>query len=196
MALCQLRRYPSTLPPSSNASRRWSAGDYAIIGTTLQIVGERFAVRGRRPASRQPGARCRRRKRECDAGCGTPLCARHVNRLCRCSSRAWQGARGRRTPFPSPGKRTPKRCHSPTAASTWRCPRSASCLLRTRKKAAAELVRVVRKGGTIGLANWTPDGFVGRLLKMVGQYICPRLPASGRQLCGALRLTLANCSRP
>ena len=34
-----------------------------------------------------------------------------------------------------------------------------------QEKAAAELVRVVHKGGKIGLANWTPEGFIGQLLK-------------------------------
>ena len=42
-----------------------------------------------------------------------------------------------------------------------------------QEKAADELVRVVRKGGKIGLANWTPDGFVGQLLKTVGKYTPP-----------------------
>lgn len=35
-------------------------------------------------------------------------------------------------------------------------------------KAAAELERVCKSGGRIGLANWTPDGFVGRVLGIVG----------------------------
>ncbi|MCB1788502.1 MAG: class I SAM-dependent methyltransferase [Gammaproteobacteria bacterium] len=40
-------------------------------------------------------------------------------------------------------------------------------------QAAAELLRVCRPGGSIGLASWTPDGFVGRLLKTVGRYVPP-----------------------
>jgi ubiquinone/menaquinone biosynthesis C-methylase UbiE len=43
----------------------------------------------------------------------------------------------------------------------------------SQEKAAAELVRVVRKGGKIGLASWTPDGFIGRVLKLVGKYMPP-----------------------
>ena len=35
------------------------------------------------------------------------------------------------------------------------------------ERAAAELVRVTRPGGRIGLANWTPTGFIGQLLKTV-----------------------------
>ena len=40
-------------------------------------------------------------------------------------------------------------------------------------RAAAELLRVVRPGGRIGLANWTPDGFIGELFKIVGQFVPP-----------------------
>ena len=42
-----------------------------------------------------------------------------------------------------------------------------------QEKAAAELARVVRRGGKVGLANWTPDGFIGQLLKLVGTYAPP-----------------------
>lgn len=41
------------------------------------------------------------------------------------------------------------------------------------ERAAAELLRVCRRGGRIGLANWTPDGFVGRMFKIVGQHVPP-----------------------
>jgi len=40
-------------------------------------------------------------------------------------------------------------------------------------QAAAEMLRVCRPGGKIGLANWTPDGFIGRLFKIVGRYVSP-----------------------
>jgi SAM-dependent methyltransferase len=41
------------------------------------------------------------------------------------------------------------------------------------QKAADEMVRVCRPGGRIGMANWTPSGFVGRMLKTVGGYVAP-----------------------
>jgi len=42
-----------------------------------------------------------------------------------------------------------------------------------QEKAARELVRVVRSGGRIGLANWTPEGFLGQLFRVIGSYIQP-----------------------
>jgi len=48
--------------------------------------------------------------------------------------------------------------------------------------AALELMRVCRKGGKIGLANWTPAGFVGKVFKIVGKYVPPAAgvkPSSG-----------------
>ena len=41
------------------------------------------------------------------------------------------------------------------------------------QRAAAEMVRVVRPGGQIGLANWTPDGFVGQLFSLIGRTVPP-----------------------
>jgi hypothetical protein len=40
-------------------------------------------------------------------------------------------------------------------------------------KAASELTRVCRRGGRIGLANWTPEGFIGQVFKTLGRYIPP-----------------------
>ena len=42
-----------------------------------------------------------------------------------------------------------------------------------QERAAAELVRVCKRGGKIGLANWTPISFIGRLFKIFGQHIPP-----------------------
>jgi SAM-dependent methyltransferase len=39
--------------------------------------------------------------------------------------------------------------------------------------AAAELVRVARPGGRIGLVNWTPAGQIGQLFKILGRYMPP-----------------------
>ena len=42
-----------------------------------------------------------------------------------------------------------------------------------QRRAAAELLRVVRPGGTIALASWTPGGFIGGLLRTVGAHVPP-----------------------
>ena len=40
-------------------------------------------------------------------------------------------------------------------------------------RAAGELLRVVRPGGRVGLASWTPTGFVGQILKTVSRHVPP-----------------------
>jgi SAM-dependent methyltransferase len=42
-----------------------------------------------------------------------------------------------------------------------------------QERAARENIRVVKPGGKIGLANWTPEGFIGQLLKTVGKHVPP-----------------------
>jgi len=42
-----------------------------------------------------------------------------------------------------------------------------------QERAAAELLRVCRPGGTIALASWTADGFIGDLLRLVARYAPP-----------------------
>jgi hypothetical protein len=41
------------------------------------------------------------------------------------------------------------------------------------ERAAAELARVTKPGGTIALATWTPDGFIGEMLKVVASHVPP-----------------------
>lgn len=42
-----------------------------------------------------------------------------------------------------------------------------------QRRAAGELIRVTRPGGRIGLANWTPGGFIGQLFRTIGQHVPP-----------------------
>ena len=51
-------------------------------------------------------------------------------------------------------------------------------------QSASELVRVCRGGGKIGLANWTPEGFVGQVFKLIGAYITPPSGVSSPALWG------------
>ena len=41
------------------------------------------------------------------------------------------------------------------------------------EKTAAEMARVCRPGGTIAMANWTPDGMLGRLFRILARYSAP-----------------------
>jgi hypothetical protein len=41
------------------------------------------------------------------------------------------------------------------------------------ERAAAEMIRVCRPGGRIGMANWTPDSFVGQIFKTIGKHLPP-----------------------
>ena len=42
-----------------------------------------------------------------------------------------------------------------------------------QETAAAEMLRVCWSGGKIGLANWTPQGFIGQMFKTLGAYLPP-----------------------
>ena len=42
-----------------------------------------------------------------------------------------------------------------------------------QERAASEMARVCRAGGRIGLANWTPEGFIGQVFKVLGRYLPP-----------------------
>ena len=55
-------------------------------------------------------------------------------------------------------------------------------------KAASELLRVCKSGGKIGLANWTPVGFIGRLFKVIGAHLPPPSGLrSGNSACAMLK---------
>ena len=53
-----------------------------------------------------------------------------------------------------------------------------------QEKTASELARVTKPGGRIGLANWTPDGFIGELFRIVGKFVPPPAGLSSPALWG------------
>ncbi|HEX3116391.1 MAG TPA: class I SAM-dependent methyltransferase [Bradyrhizobium sp.] len=147
----------------------WSAGDYALIGTTLQIVGERLceAVDMRAGSDVLDVA----------AGNGNATLAA-ARRFGRVTSTDYVGALLQRAKERAAAERLSVNFQEADAEMLPFEDGSFDVALSTfgvmftpnQEKAAAELVRVVRKGGKIGLANWTPDGFIGQVLKIVTKY--------------------------
>jgi SAM-dependent methyltransferase len=62
------------------------------------------------------------------------------------------------------------------------------------RAAADELLRVCRRGGTIGLISWTPAGFVGQMFATMSRSSRRRLREHSRRRCGAIRITSGSCS--
>jgi SAM-dependent methyltransferase len=150
----------------------WASGDFAVIGNTLQIVGETLCE----AADVQAGSRV------LDVACGNgnaSLAAAHrfarvvgLDYVPALLARAKERADAERLgiefvegdaealPFPSES--------FDTVLSTF-----GVMFAPNQEKAARELVRVVRAGGKIALANWTPEGFIGRMLVTVGRHLPP-----------------------
>ncbi len=64
-----------------------------------------------------------------------------------------------------------------------------------QERAAAEMVRVCKSGGKIGLANWTPDGFIGQLFRTIGKHVPPPPGARSPALWGT-RTRIAELFEP
>jgi ubiquinone/menaquinone biosynthesis C-methylase UbiE len=150
----------------------WASGDFAVIGTTLQIVGESLCE----AVDLQAGSRV------LDVACGNgnALLAA-ARRFCTATGLdyvpellegAAERARAERLDVElveGDAERLPfEDGHFDVALSTY-----GIMFAPDQKQAAREIVRVVKPGGRIGLANWTPDGFVGQLLKTVGKHVPP-----------------------
>jgi ubiquinone/menaquinone biosynthesis C-methylase UbiE len=150
----------------------WSSGDYAIVGTTLQIVGETLCE--------AVDLRSGQTVLDVAAGNGNATLAA-ARRWCSVISTDYVPAlleRGRNR-ADAEGLtidfRTADAEALPFAARSFDAVLSSFGVMFTadQDRAAAEMLRVVRPGGKIGLANWTPDGFIGQLFKTIGKYIAP-----------------------
>jgi ubiquinone/menaquinone biosynthesis C-methylase UbiE len=167
----------------------WSSGDYAVIGTTLQIVGEELCE--------ALDLRSGRKVLDVAAGNGMVSLAA-ARRWCEVTStdyvasllergRARAAAEGLSIEF-----RVADAEDLPFADGSFDTVVSTFGVMFTadQDRAAAELLRVCRSGGQIGLTNWTPEGFIGQLFKTLGKYLPPPAAAKSPMLWGTrARLT-------
>ena len=152
--------------------RTWAAGDYSRIGTTLQIVGERLAesmdlAAGMRVldiAAGNGNASLAAARRWCDVTATDIVPALLEQLSVRATAEgldiACRAADAENLPF-ADGVMD-------ATMSTF-----GAMFAPDQARAAAELVRVTRPGGRIGIANWTPDGFVGRFFELLVHYNPP-----------------------
>ena len=150
----------------------WASGDYAVIGTTLQIVGESLAE--------ACDLRTDERVLDVAAGNGNATLAA-ARRGCRVTSTDYVGALLERAAERAAAERLQVSFQEADAEALPFDDASFDAIVSTfgvmfapdHAKSAAELLRVCRRGGRIGLANWTPDGFIGQLFKTLGKHVPP-----------------------
>jgi ubiquinone/menaquinone biosynthesis C-methylase UbiE len=161
----------------------WSSGDYAIVGTTLQIVGEQLCE--------ALDLRGGERVLDVAAGNGNVSLAA-ARRWCEVIStdyvpallargKARAAAEGLSIEFQEADAEA-----LPFAAGSFDVVVSTFGVMFTpdQEKAAAEMLRVCRRGGRIGLASWTPQGFIGQMFKVLGQHLPPPAGAKSPALWG------------
>jgi ubiquinone/menaquinone biosynthesis C-methylase UbiE len=150
----------------------WSSGDYAIVGTTLQIVGEQLCE--------ALDIRAGQSVLDVAAGNGNATLAA-ARRWCQVIStdyvpsllergRARASADGLSVEFKEADAEA-----LPFGDAAFDAVVSTFGVMFTpnQDRAASELLRVCKSGGKIGLANWTPEGFIGQVFKTLGKYLPP-----------------------
>jgi ubiquinone/menaquinone biosynthesis C-methylase UbiE len=181
---------PEVAPDFTTIKQRqqatWSAGDYAVIGTTLQIVGERLCE--------AVDLRAGERVLDVAAGNGNATLAA-ARRFASVTSTDYVDdllARGKERTDAERLVVTFRQADAealPFEDGAFDVVLSTFGVMFTpnQRKAATELVRVARKGGRIGLANWTPDGFIGQLFKVIGKHVSPPAGINSPTLWGTER---------
>jgi SAM-dependent methyltransferase len=150
----------------------WASGDYAVIGTTLQIVGEQLAeacdLRTDEYVLDVAAGNGNVTLAAARRGCKVTSTDYVDDLLDRAAERAdaerldvdFQVADAEALPF--------KDAHFDAVVSTF-----GVMFAPDHAKSAAEMARVCRPGGRIGLANWTPGSVVGKMFKILGAYVPP-----------------------
>ena len=152
--------------------KAWSAGDYGRVGVTLTMMGELLAE----AVDLKPG------QRVLDVACGNgnaSLAA--ARRFCDVTGIDYvpmllEEARKR-----AEAERLSIDLREGDAEALPFEDASFDVVLSTlgvmfapdQDKAAQELLRVCRPGGTIGMVNWVPDGYVGDLFRTIGEHVPP-----------------------
>ncbi len=150
----------------------WSTGDYAVIGTTLQIVGEtlcesldlRAGQHVLDVAAGNGNATLAAARRGCEV-----VSTDYVSALLECG-RARASAEGLVVKFEEADA---ENLAYPDASFDAVLSTFGVMFTPNQSRAASELARVCKPGGKIGLANWTPASVVGELFKTIGRYIPP-----------------------
>jgi SAM-dependent methyltransferase len=150
----------------------WASGDYAIVGTTLQIVGENLVEAVDLRAGEQV--------LDVAAGNGNATLAAarrfaHVTSTDYVPELLEKGAQRSRANGLDVRFRTADAEDLPFADGAFDVALSTFGVMFAPDQATAarELTRVVRGGGRIGLANWTPEGFIGELFRLIAAYVPP-----------------------
>jgi SAM-dependent methyltransferase len=168
-----------TVPPAPDIAAikqrqqaTWASGDFAVIGVTLQIVGESLAE----------AADIRAHEQVIDIAAGngnaTLAAARrfaivtstdYVPALLE-KGRARAAAEGLQVTF---READAEALPFPDASFDAALSTFGVMFTPDHARAASEMLRVVRENGRIALANWTPEGFVGQLFRTVGRHVPP-----------------------
>jgi ubiquinone/menaquinone biosynthesis C-methylase UbiE len=164
----------ATAGPSIKARQQamWASGDFAVIGTTLQIVGELLCE--------AIDLRSSERVLDVAAGNGNATLAA-ARRFATVTSTDYVPALLERGRGRAIAEALDVRFETADAEALPYPDSSFDVLLSTfgvmfapdHDKAASEMFRVCRPGGRIGLASWTPQGFLGDLFRTVGKHVPP-----------------------
>ena len=150
----------------------WGTGDYAVIGTTLQIVGESLAE----------ACDLKTDERVLDVAAGNGNATLAAARCgCKVTSTDYVSSLLERGAERARAERLDVTFQVADVEALPFGDASFDAVVSTfgvmfapdHAKSSAEMARVVRPGGRIGLANWTPDSLIGRMFKVLGRYVPP-----------------------
>jgi ubiquinone/menaquinone biosynthesis C-methylase UbiE len=150
----------------------WSSGDYAVVGTTLQIVGEALCE--------AMDLRSTQRVLDVAAGNGNVSLAA-ARRWCQVVSTDYVGALLTRGRERAAAERLEIEFREAdvealpfTDGSFDAVVSTFGCMFAPNPaRTASEMLRVCKSGGKVGMANWTPEGFIGQLFKTIGKHVPP-----------------------